>query len=804
MRTTTIKADNKKSAEPCNNIGNETPSRKRGTPTPRSIRSAACDAVNSGTPSKRNRSAATTTSSHTVCRNHDGADCQCQQQCATPRGDSAASTNQAIPEKCFRCTTGICCSSEPAGRSYSSQRTPSTPNGRGGTNSAGNQIAVVPSSGGVQAAVETRMARPAGAVSLSPGVSSKREGHHILSTGVVLRLVVQDCAKALRCIHCRDSSGRLQGNLCNESTSEGSAVPCGRRDSAKRDKPTSGTGARACGDKASEADSMRVASGIPLGATDGGRPQFDVTLHEAHCGPDKRHDVCLDPIQTGQNDSGSTAVRVAPAGDDDGRPSAPRTRSDTEREAAIRRRRRRREAKNARHNKQMLTNNKPSPEVPVDSQGRPPGNGFGGHSNSCTAPSQQTCIDEKSRAIPGVGRTPLGPSARKMEHPENSGLHVPTQRCRGHHQGRRHLPGTGSWPRRVTVLVDATSEHADLPLHVKEVPPLSWAIADHLVSKHLGKTPWAQLWSKLVLPLRDAFTTAAMHGNNVEMVECRLAMQDIEVLVSKGYLVEIALDQVKSCCQSFTVLELAKGRRRWILHPAIFNYISEADPAICQEKAGLFPLPTKIIDRVRTHTVAACFDFAWFFGQFSMPTEVAQFFCLRKGRRAWAPTTVPTGARQPPLAAQILCKALVAEVRSRTSVLFDSDEFIDNIRFVANSLEDLDTVSKVFVEVCKESAITINHEVLRGQDYTFLGMKFNHSLHTVELGDKTRTKLQQLTTSWATMSWEACQSLFGVLVFASSVLGLHRARFYYIYKFMRKRSRWPHVEAHVWKSTWHR
>jgi hypothetical protein len=69
-----------------------------------------------------------------------------------------------------------------------------------------------------------------------------------------------------------------------------------------------------------------------------------------------------------------------------------------------------------------------------------------------------------------------------------------------------------------------------------------------------------------------------------------------------------------------------------------------------------FPRPEDIADKVPKWKYAVCMDFAWFFfGQF--PTETGQWFALKKGNRFFRLTTVATGARQPPLLAQLLTLA---------------------------------------------------------------------------------------------------------------------------------------------------
>jgi hypothetical protein len=230
--------------------------------------------------------------------------------------------------------------------------------------------------------------------------------------------------------------------------------------------------------------------------------------------------------------------------------------------------------------------------------------------------------------------------------------------------------------------------------------------------------------------------------------EVKLDIEDIENLVAHGFLVEIRESEVRSWCRSFNVVEEGKGRRRWILHPHLFNDATE-NP-IGEEEAVPFPRPEDICKKVPKYRLGVPLDFSWFFGQF--PTATGNAMTIMKGDRFFAPTTIATGARQPPLFAQLLTLAIVMKTCS-TVPGSDGDAYIDNVRLLANSLGSMQTLVCNFFDTVQDIGITVNEkleDVLRListdddalRNYIFLGLQFDHVAKTVQLGRKTLKKTQ--------------------------------------------------------------
>jgi hypothetical protein len=191
---------------------------------------------------------------------------------------------------------------------------------------------------------------------------------------------------------------------------------------------------------------------------------------------------------------------------------------------------------------------------------------------------------------------------------------------------------------------------------------------------------------------------------------------------------------------------------------------------------------------------AACLDFAAFFQQFPLAEDVRVYFCFCWRGKIYAPTTIPTGGREPPKFAQLLTREIAMDAADvggpRDAV--KSDAFIDNVRLKGdeNGLVS-GAVSKVFC-TCRKLGIIVNEkieEVKPQTSYTFLGIYFAHEESAINVGEKTKNKLrEQMSILVIDASCEARKwwSLFGLCVWGSKILGLPKHKFYYVYKFIRR------------------
>ena len=369
------------------------------------------------------------------------------------------------------------------------------------------------------------------------------------------------------------------------------------------------------------------------------------------------------------------------------------------------------------------------------------------------------------------------------------------------HSSRFRLPLTFTWPHRVTVI----SNDISFPLHVKDIEFLSWDRADMFV-RNAGGELW-ETWKRLTDPFRCVqCAERILEHQPVCLDDVALIEGDLQTLLRHGVLVQVPVHEVRGTCKSFAVLESAKGRRRWILWPKDFNALTDVGDDLVY-----FPTIEKILSRV-SYKYAVCLDMAWFFRQFQVLPEIGKFFALLKGGLAFAPTSIPTGARQPPKFAQLLMNVIVSLVVSEFRPVV-GDAFIDNVRLAANDPHVLMAAVLRLFAVCRTIGITVNErleEVFPLAQYDFLGVRFDHSACCVSLSDKTMAKLVIIKNSlslWSVrMSTVELQSTFGICVWASSILSLPRAKYYYIYKFYRRHSSFdPDVFHTVWPSilsTW--
>jgi hypothetical protein len=375
---------------------------------------------------------------------------------------------------------------------------------------------------------------------------------------------------------------------------------------------------------------------------------------------------------------------------------------------------------------------------------------------------EQSCAEEESAEI----------LKNLMMHPN----------CVEEDEGERYRRRVRTWGKPKTQHAPADSE---LPLHQKAVGLLNWEQADAVVKAYAHRD-W-DMWQDLTRPFRDdSFWNDYEVETSTDDEEGGMNIEDATQLVAGKLLKEVQEDEIKQFAKSFTIIEEAKQRRRWIVWPAEFNQRSRRWR---KERGGSVSFPSMETLKARVERqFARCLDFAAFFHQFAMSPKCALFFGIKIGDRFFVPTTVPTGAVQPPLFAQILMGAICAAVQSGNDSI-DVDGFIDNIRIAGETKKAVDAATGVLKHLLNRIGITLNAEEDESPEYVFLGMKFSHTRKEVSLGPKTILKLEEMSKNlWLRTSRADCLAFFGVCVWASMVLAIPRVNKYYIYKFIRRRS----------------
>jgi hypothetical protein len=414
--------------------------------------------------------------------------------------------------------------------------------------------------------------------------------------------------------------------------------------------------------------------------------------------------------------------------------------------------------------------------------------------------SSQTCGAAGSARLGAVARK----SQKEMYIEPLHADEVPSERRRrpGHTVNR-------FWPRRLTKRSSAESRE-NLKLHLKKVTQLDWSRADDLVTR------WApellSTWVRLTTLWRDTSQWDVHQADFKAAIESspEITERDLRQLVEEGFLVEIDCSEVKGTCNSFTVDETDKQRRRWILHPRLANVLFSTDDH------GV-PFPTmEELEQPVLAAFAMTIDYRWFFAQFGIPEGVSLYNCIVHNGRAFRPTTVPTGGAGPPLFAQILTLAVSRAACAAAPGTTVANCFIDNTRFSGTCEASLQIVTDEAFRICEETGIQINEhrsDVTSSTSYVFLGIRFDHKEHTVALSEKTIAKLNRCIKNLqeaAATDWvlDEAQSVFGVCAWASSVIGFAKHEMYYVYKYMRRRARvygdlnpatrmslWPSISA---------
>lgn len=299
------------------------------------------------------------------------------------------------------------------------------------------------------------------------------------------------------------------------------------------------------------------------------------------------------------------------------------------------------------------------------------------------------------------------------------------------------------------------------------------------------------LWLKCCI-LNPSDVTDLPLPNGVE--EALLEEADIQKLLDYGYILELgrtAVDAIKSTVRVFTVTQESSDQqqRRVIFCPdGVNSVLIDAGfntpgapvniPNVDEQKSGLFFLPG-----------ALCADGTAFYTQF--PSGGSGEFIFQWRGRLFACASICTGQRQCVCLAQIVLIAL-ANITLR---FFGNDAplritpYIDNVRF-AGPQDITERAWEIFRERAARCGLTFEMTSAWAQKYVFLGIEYNHSEGTAKLGPKCQRKLSELASLHETPHWSMADflSLFGLLVWGTTVLEICPAEFYHVFKFIRRRS----------------
>ena len=250
-------------------------------------------------------------------------------------------------------------------------------------------------------------------------------------------------------------------------------------------------------------------------------------------------------------------------------------------------------------------------------------------------------------------------------------------------------------------------------------------------------------------------------------------------------------------CRVFTVTETAKQRRRLITHTPSTNEIQRIALATDMKRISTkFPQdiltsqPTQLCDRVRFE-YALCIDFKSYFHQFALGKRFELWSFVDGCGSHFQLKTIPTGASFCPALAQLFSTALLRKLK-RSFPNIEYDVYIDNVRLLARDSAYLLAAMEALYRICNESGVDINESLeevycMSMTSYEFLGICFDHVAKTTSLGSKLRNKVTALQVD-KDVTLRGYLQWYGLLNYASAILRLCRADFYFCTKFLRRRS----------------
>ncbi|MBS1986800.1 hypothetical protein JST99_02620, partial [Candidatus Dependentiae bacterium] len=254
-----------------------------------------------------------------------------------------------------------------------------------------------------------------------------------------------------------------------------------------------------------------------------------------------------------------------------------------------------------------------------------------------------------------------------------------------------------------------------------------------------------------------------------------LTAKDINLLLEAKKLEECK-HEIDAEVNAFTVLEERPSgfRRRPIFEPLINTKICDDDAAV------QYPTYQHIRELLSRHRWVVLFDFASWFDQFQLDTEVRKFFTFRHKDRCLRLTTLPMGFRISCKIAQSYSNAILKSLEmSRTGVAY-----VDNILIASDNEEQASTHRNSFMTTCKEIGAIINEDEIQvSQCFSFLGEQYNlqdtnPTRCNTEKTLKKLTFLEQFLMTAKSVSLRQCFAIYGLLFFARRVLDISIAKYH--------------------------
>ena len=296
-------------------------------------------------------------------------------------------------------------------------------------------------------------------------------------------------------------------------------------------------------------------------------------------------------------------------------------------------------------------------------------------------------------------------------------------------------------------------------------------------------------WNRAIKWVIDPTAYESRSGPTA-MKTARFSIKDVDKMLEVGKIKIIAEHEIRAWVRAFPVPEPAKMRRRPIFAPDLNDWCGK-DTLQCLR----MPAKAEIRQQCLDGTKAYLFDFASYYDQFRMRGAIPKYFGMRaKDGRFFCLQNLAMGQRQAVEAAQATTWRLLdfpmgVNVRVATC--------IDNVRFVGPA-EETEAAVRTFLARCKAVGATLNELDLRSFDPTkddveifassasvFLGEDYDYVVKSVRCAAKT---VEKTGASWKRRSsWSAKNfaAHFGLLFFASNVLGVKLAKYFEALRYFR-------------------
>ena len=361
-----------------------------------------------------------------------------------------------------------------------------------------------------------------------------------------------------------------------------------------------------------------------------------------------------------------------------------------------------------------------------------------------------------------------------------------------------------------TTKYPVTSTEWALPLHLKTLPEINMTKATEIISPEL-RTAWDAACAEMFsLENLECWAARGWLGEpKLADASASLTMEDIHTLLGFGYIEKIDFASTRGYVRAATVMEKQIDRnlytrRRFLAEPFVNHYRDF-------KEMTLLPTLEEQMQAVRAEG-AILTDFAQFYRQFRLPTEVRKYYTFSHEGLWFQITSVPTGGRACPALAQALTQSIARAVADwinkggHTYGTIEVTAYIDNIRFTGSYDSCVKCLEKL-KEISSELNVTIDEKQTSeyAQSYEFLGINYNHTDKTISCGDRTLKKLLWMESDWADWrNWtlRLAMRAIGFMIWENRIIGIGLCEFYTTIKFLRRRASSTKLDepCHLWNS----